>query len=75
MNPTQMIAEMNKLNPRQRRALRGALFGRGLASLISVDEKTGKATVEFQYDGKRIAHWIMLGQRGRIVYHEVACIA
>ncbi len=76
MTMTEMTAEMNKLNTSQRRALRSELWGRGAASLISVDEKISKVTVEFEHsNGKRFAHWLMLGPRGRIVYHDVSRIA
>ena len=65
-------AEMQKLNPSQKRALRQALRGRGLAQTFRVDAKINKVYAEFIYDsGLRVAHHIMLGQRGRIVFHEV----
>jgi len=44
--------------------------------LISVDEAISKVTVEFKHsNGKRFAHWLMLGPRGRVVYHDVSRIA
>ena len=65
-------AEMQKLNPSQKRALYKALRGRGLAQTFHVDAKINKVYAEFVYDsGSSVAHHIMLGQRGRIVYHEI----
>jgi len=76
MTEIEMTAEMSKLNPSQRRALRSELCGRGAAALISVDEAISKVTVEFKHsNGKRFAHWLMLGPRGRVVYHDVSRIA
>ena len=65
-------AEMQKLNPSQKRALHKALRGRGLAQTVYVDARINKVYAEFVYNsGLRVAHHIMLGQRGRIVFHEV----
>lgn len=76
MTATEMTAEINKLNNLQIRSLRHQLSGRGQAAAISVDERISTVTVEFDHaNGKRFAHYLMLGPRGRIVYHEIARVA
>jgi hypothetical protein len=74
MTMTEMIAQLDKLNKFQLRALRHKLAGRGDAKAIYVDERISKAIVTFQYaNGKDYAHHIMFGPRGRIFYHELIC--
>jgi len=64
--------EMNKLNLSQQRALRAVLRGRGRPVVFHVNERVSKVTAEFKYDsGLHVAHHVMLGKRGRIVFHEV----
>ena len=71
MTLDQMSAELDKLNKQQLRALRHVLAGRGVAKSIHVDKAIGKATVTFGLsNGKDVSHFILLGPRGRIVYHE-----
>lgn len=76
MTANEMIAEINKLNNLQIRSLRHQLLGRGQAAAVSVNERISAVTVEFDHDnGKRFAHHLMLGPRGRVVYHEIARVA
>ena len=74
MTVTDMLAQLDKLNKYQLRALRQTLAGRGVAKSIHVDKATDKATVTFGLpNGLEVTHFIMLGPRGRIVYHEKSC--
>jgi hypothetical protein len=74
MTLDQMSAELDKLNKQQLRALRHVLAGRGVAKSINVDHQISKATVTFGLsNGLEVTHFIMLGPRGRIVYHEKSC--
>ena len=76
MTAAKMTAEINKLNNLQIRSLRRQLSGRGQVAAISVNERISAVTVEFVHaNGKRFAHHLMLGPRGRIVYHEIARVA
>ena len=67
----QMLAEIDKLNKHQIRSLRKVLAGRGVAKSINVDQQISKVTVTFERsNGKEVSHFILLGPRGRIIYHD-----
>jgi hypothetical protein len=73
---TSQQAQLDKLNASQQRALRTALKGRGAPVALVVDEAISKATVEFKYaSGLHVAHFLMFGPRGRVVYHDTQRIA
>jgi hypothetical protein len=74
MTMTEMLAQIDKLNKSQLRALRHKLAGRGNAKSIYIDERISKAIVTFEYaNGRDYAHHIMFGPCGRIIYHELIC--
>jgi hypothetical protein len=61
MTMAEMLAQIDKLNKSQLRALRHKLAGRGNAKSIHVDERISKAIVTFEYaNGKDYAHHIIL---------------
>ena len=61
----EMNTELTKLNKAQRNKLRSLFSGR-TAKSVHVDEATSKITIDFG----SVTHWLMLGPRGGIVYHE-----
>ena len=74
MKKEDMLAQLDKLNKYQLRALRHVLAGRGVAKSIHVDKAIDKATVTFGIsNGLEVTHWLSFGPRGRIVYHEKSC--
>ena len=66
MTSTDIQAQIEKLNPAQRAALRRKFGGRQITCLNINDDFV---TVEFGY---RVTHWFFIGPRGAIKHHTFA---